>query len=203
MTQSQPKPQPWIVLGTELAYDGRTKVRQDRLRLPDGREADWEILVQGNTVATVAMTPGADSVVVFEQFRPGPGKELVELPGGGIEDGEDPLAAGLRELLEETGYRAQATFLAEPEWAASNSARRRYLVVAAGCWAAAEPSWDEWEFGNIRELPIGEFFALLLSGELTDAGLAMRGLFAFARAEPSEPALLVARDRIRELLRSF
>jgi len=51
----------------------------------------------------VALTPDK-RVIVTRQFRPGPEMVMDELPGGGVEPGEDPQAGAIRELKEETGY---------------------------------------------------------------------------------------------------
>jgi len=57
--------------------------------------ADW--------VNVLAVTPERE-VVLIEQFRHGTGEVTLEIPGGMVDRGEDPLAAGVRELAEETGY---------------------------------------------------------------------------------------------------
>lgn len=70
--------------GQELVFD---------LLHPDGQEF----------VGIIALTPD-HKVVIARQFRPGPEMVMDELPGGFIDDGETPIQAAKRELLEETGY---------------------------------------------------------------------------------------------------
>lgn len=63
--------------------------------------------------AVIALTPD-NQVIVTRQFRAGPEKWLDELPGGGIESGEDPQVGVMRELREETGYvPGEVKFLGE------------------------------------------------------------------------------------------
>jgi ADP-ribose pyrophosphatase len=57
----------------------------------------------GRAGAVIAITPELQ-VVVVRQFRAGPERMMYDLPGGGINEGEDPQAGVLRELREETGY---------------------------------------------------------------------------------------------------
>jgi 8-oxo-dGTP pyrophosphatase MutT (NUDIX family) len=54
-------------------------------------------------VNIVAVTKKQE-IVFIQQYRFGSGQIEVEIPGGAVEPGEDPLGAGIRELLEETGY---------------------------------------------------------------------------------------------------
>ncbi len=54
-------------------------------------------------VNVIALTQEKE-IVIIRQFRFGTEKIEIEIPGGAIEEGEDPLVAGQRELLEETGY---------------------------------------------------------------------------------------------------
>ena len=189
----------WQLLGSTPMFDGYTRVRRDTYRLPDGSESDWDVLEQGDTVAVVAFTTAA-SVPVFEQFRVGPARPIVELPGGLIDPGENALEAGARELLEETGFAAAALFDAGSEWAGANSTRRKSVVIAAGCRRVAEPRWEAGETGRIGELEASALVPHLLSGALSDAGAALRGLHVFARAELTDPPLVALQARVRTLL---
>ncbi|SDQ14995.1 tetratricopeptide repeat protein [Microbacterium sp. cf332] len=189
----------WTLLGSALAFDGYVRVRRDRYRLPDGSESDWDVVEIGDTVAVVALTPD-DTVVLFDQFRVGPRRVLGELPGGLIDAGEDAVGAGVRELREETGYRAGAVFDAGAEWAAANGRRRRHVVIAVDCVPAGEPTWGEHESGRIRTIPSSELLEHLTAGEVSDGGAAVRGLVRFALASDVAPALRAAQHRVRRLL---
>lgn len=64
--------------------------------------ATW--LAEGSRAGAVIAITKDNEVVISRQFRPGPEKVMEEIPGGGIDDGEEPEAGIMRELLEETGY---------------------------------------------------------------------------------------------------
>jgi len=198
-TPSTPLAQRWELLKESPAYRGYTTVRRDTYRLPDGTVSDWDVLEQGDTVAVVAIT-GTGDALLFEQFRVGPRAPVGELPGGLIDPGESPLQAGARELLEETGYRADALFHAGAEWSGANSTRRKNVVVAAGCRRIAEPTWEHGETGVIRVIGVDALIAHLLSGDLSDAGEALRGLLVFVSASVSEPVLQALQVTIRDAL---
>ncbi|WP_293788159.1 tetratricopeptide repeat protein, partial [uncultured Aeromicrobium sp.] len=189
----------WQLLRSTPMFDGYTRVRRDTYRLPDGSESDWDVLEQRDTVAVVAFTT-AGTVLVFEQFRVGPAAPIVELPGGLIDPGESALVAGARELAEETGFAAGALFDAGAEWAGANSTRRKSVVIAAGCHRVGDPRWEAGETGAIGELKASDLVPHLLSGALSDAGAALRGLHVFARADVTDPPLVALQARVRALL---
>jgi ADP-ribose pyrophosphatase len=140
-------------------------------------------------------------VVLFEQFRVGPGKTLLELPGGYVNENETPVDAAQRELAEETGYGSSAIYYAGSEWWSANSNRRKHLVIAAEARPGNDPSWDASEAGFVRLLPSDELMDFLLSGELTDAGLACRGLMKFAASAQASPGLDKLQATVRGLFR--
>lgn len=196
MTES---PVPWELLASRVAYEGYTTVRRDTYRLPDGTVSDWDVLEQRDTVAVVAVTESGEALL-FTQFRVGPRAAIGELPGGLIDDGEDPLAAAARELLEETGYAAAALFPAGGEWSGANSTRRKNVVVAAGCRRVADPRWEAGETGVVELVALTELIDHLLAGALSDAGEAMRGLQVFLRADVDDAALRALQERVAEAL---
>lgn len=192
----------WTLLGSSPAYDGYVRVRRDRYRLPDGSESDWDVVEVGDTVTVIAITTD-DSVVLFDQYRVGPQRVLGELPGGLIDPGEDAVVAGVRELREETGYRAGAVYDAGAEWAAANARRRRHVIIAADCVRVADPGWGEHETGRVRTIPATDLLEHLTAGETSDAGPAVRALVRFAGDHGVDPALLGLRSRVRELLTEY
>ncbi|GAI19023.1 unnamed protein product, partial [marine sediment metagenome] len=91
-------------ISSQLIYDGRAvKLRVDTVRMPSGRETTREIVEHSDCVAVVAIDAD-DNVLLVNQFRKPVEKELLEIPAGGIEPGEDPVATVRREMQEETGY---------------------------------------------------------------------------------------------------
>ena len=94
-------------LSSQPVYSGRVvKLRVDTVKLASGRETKREIVEHSDCIAIV-VTDGDDNVLLVKQFRKPAEKELLEIPAGGIEAGEDPLTTVQRELSEETGYRAK------------------------------------------------------------------------------------------------
>ncbi|MBI4472072.1 MAG: NUDIX hydrolase [Acidobacteria bacterium] len=81
----------------EIVFSGRVfKVVND---------GPWEIVVYPGAVCVVAR-PSADEVILIRQERRATGTVITEIPAGGLHEGEDPREAAIRELEEETGYRA-------------------------------------------------------------------------------------------------
>ncbi|UCR90114.1 NUDIX hydrolase [Mycetocola spongiae] len=190
----------WKKTSSVSAYEGYVTIRRDTYREPDSTLSDWDIIAGADSVAVLAFTPGDHSFIIFEQFRAGPERILQELPGGYLNSGERPVQAGLRELREETGFESHTFFDAGGEWWAANSSRRKHLLIVADARRVAEPHWDASERGRIGILPFAELRDFLLAGDLTDAGLACRGLLRFAHSNPTDSELLSLRDHVQGLL---
>ncbi len=92
-------------LSSKPIYQGYIiNVRVDTIRKPDGEVVTRDIVEHGPVVAVVAIDAD-DNLLMVRQHRTPIGKTLLEIPAGGIDPGEDPEAAVVREMQEETGYR--------------------------------------------------------------------------------------------------
>ncbi|REK66057.1 MULTISPECIES: NUDIX hydrolase [Cohnella] len=92
---------------TKPIFEGRMiSLQVDTVRLPNGETATREIVRHPGAVAVFALLEG--KMLVVEQFRKPLERVEVEIPAGKLEPGEDPEQAALRELEEETGYRAKS-----------------------------------------------------------------------------------------------
>jgi ADP-ribose pyrophosphatase len=92
---------------SEHAYHGVFfDVTRDQVSCPDGHQGVREYIDHPGAVMIIALT--ADGHILLErQYRHPLKRCFIEMPAGKLERGEDPLACAQRELLEETGYRAQ------------------------------------------------------------------------------------------------
>ncbi|OGW47084.1 MAG: hypothetical protein A2078_13360 [Nitrospirae bacterium GWC2_57_9] len=94
----------------------------------------WEALERvgiGGIVVMVGVTPEGN-VILEKQFRPPMGRDVLELPAGLVESGENMEQAAKRELIEETGWSAgKLEFLAEGpiSTGASTESLRAYLCT--------------------------------------------------------------------------
>jgi len=142
------KDRKWEVLSTEYLVRRRPwlTARRDVCRLPDGRiNNEYYVLEYPDWVNIIAITEGGE-VVLERQYRHGLGNTCYELPCGVIEEGETPLEAAKRELLEETGYAGgewEPLMTLAPNPATSNNLAHSFL--AKGVKKVAGQSLDATE----------------------------------------------------------
>ncbi len=156
-------------LSSERVFDGALlKVWRDRVRLPDGGESVREYVRHPGAVVVVAQLP--DGALLFErQFRYPLRRAFLELPAGKIDAGEDILACARRELREETGYEAAEWFhVGVMHPCIGYSDERIEIFVARGLTHVGH-EWDEGEFLEILQLPVGIVEERIHAGEITDA----------------------------------
>lgn len=151
-----------------MLYDGYRAVLGRRYVLPSGIEREIEIKLEGPTAVVLALTP-EDDVLLVREFRPGVEEVLRELPGGLVDEGEEPLEAARRELLEETGYAGELEY-AGGMVDCAYSTRIRHTLVARGCVRIQEPTPEEGESPELEIVSLAEFRKHLRSGRLTDIG---------------------------------
>ncbi len=140
----------------------------------DGSEHEFIIKKEGDPVCVLALTD-KNEVILVKQFRPGPKKILLELPGGGKNDDETPDGAIARELLEETGYAGDIEFVTRV-YDCGYSTLHRYAFVATNCKRVSEPKLDPNEDIEVLLLSMEDFRKQLRTGNMTDVETAYLGL---------------------------
>jgi 8-oxo-dGTP pyrophosphatase MutT (NUDIX family) len=162
---------PWKTLASQRVADYRIfQVRSDRLESPrTGAAHDFVVLESADWVNVVAITPAKD-VVLIEQYRFGSAQVTLEIPGGVIDPGEDPVTAGRRELAEETGYTARRfTLLGHVEPNPAIQTNRCYTVLAEDAEPAGSQHLDDREDIGVLLRPLAAVPDLLRGGAIRHA----------------------------------
>lgn len=103
-------PEPWVTLSTTVAFHNRwVTVALDQVQLPTGQQYTYTRLEPAGVGVGVIGLNAAGEVLLEREYRHGVEQVIWQLPGGLATPHEDLAAAGLRELLEETGYAPAAT----------------------------------------------------------------------------------------------
>jgi len=143
-------------------------VRSDRVQLPDGGTAGREYVVHPGAVMVVPLLDDG-RIVIERQWRYPLARVMLEFPAGKLEPGEMPLRCAVRELIEETGYRAA-------EWARAGILHNAIAYSNEGIevWFARKltlgpRALDAGEFLEVGSASQAELDELAMRGELTDA----------------------------------
>lgn len=173
-------------LSSQLIFDGRAvKLRVDTVQMADGRQTTREIVDHSDCIAVVAIDADNNALLV-KQFRKPVEKELLEIPAGGINPGEDPEAAVRRELREETGYLPQKLerlggFYSAPGYCSEYL----YLYLATDLIPNQLFAEDTEEISLVR-VPMVQILSLIASGSICDAK-SIAGLLAYLEYQKGRP----------------
>ncbi len=157
-----------LIQGQQVYQGHFLDVRRDRIRLPNGESAHREYIVHPGAVMVVPVLDDG-RLVIERQFRYPLGRVVLEFPAGKLDAGESTMHCAIRELMEETGYRAR-------EWARAGILHNAIAYSTEGIevWfarglVAGERSLDAGEFLDVTHATVAELVDLARRGELTDA----------------------------------
>ncbi len=107
MPERSPELKEEQVLSQEVIYQGRIlKLSIDTVRTANGQQSTREIVERTDCIGVVPVDADGN-ILMVKQYRLATGKELLEIPAGGIDPGENATEAVVREMREETGLRPQ------------------------------------------------------------------------------------------------
>jgi ADP-ribose pyrophosphatase len=160
---------PWKRITSKPAGDFQifTARWDEKVSPRTGRVHRFIILDSHDWVNIVAVTP-EQKLVMVEQYRQGTDTVELEIPGGLLNGPqESPLAAGLRELREETGYEGEsAEILCEQLPNPAFQSNRCHTILAQNCTLKHPLEWDSGEDLVVRLVPAEEIPGLIQAGRI-------------------------------------
>ena len=165
MTDSQPE----LTVKSETLFRGKIlNLRVDTVRMPDGRLATREIAEHSDSICAVPVD-GERNVLLVRQYRKPLESDLLEVVAGGIEPGEEPHDAALRELQEEIGYTSGNLRLLSGFWVAPGWCTEYMHAYLATELTRANLAADYDENITVVRVPLDRVLGLVENGEIQDA----------------------------------
>jgi ADP-ribose pyrophosphatase len=139
-------------------------LKRDMIYTEENLKGSFYALDSPDWINVIALTPDED-IVLVEQYRFGIEQVTLELPGGMVDPGEDPLTTAKRELLEETGFCSehwQSIGKVSSNPAIQTNFTHTYLAKNAYC--QQDQDLGEHEVIKVHTLPMAEFLSLAREG---------------------------------------
>lgn len=154
---------------SETVFEGNfLHVQRDQVALPDGKVATREFIRHPGAVMIVPLLDDG-RLLMERQYRYPMGRVMLEFPAGKLDAGEPPFDCAVRELEEETGYRAR-------EWAHAGVLHNAIaysdegieIYFARGLTVGSQ-HLDDGEFLELAQVSVAELDAMCADGRVTDA----------------------------------
>lgn len=176
---------PWLIHGERIVYDNEWV----RLALvdvePPGVERFEHHVVRLRRAAVAVVLDEQDRVLMLRRYRFVSAAWGWELPGGLVEEAEDPATAVAREVEEETGWMpAQLTHAVTYEPMIGMVASPHSVFVGVGATFRGDPQ-DVEEAGEVKWVPLSRVPKLLAGGELAGSGTIIGLLHVLALGKPA------------------
>jgi len=156
-------------ISSETIFEGRVvHLVRDVVELGNGKQTTREVVKHPGGVCVLALTDEG-KVVMVRQFRYAHMTVQLEIPAGKLEYGENPRECGIRELEEETGYKAGSfEFLGKMLPTPAYVGEVIYIFIARELHKVGQ-KLDEDEFLEVVEIGFDEAYSMVMDGIITDA----------------------------------
>lgn len=155
-------------LSTEQIYKGTLlDVRRDEVSLPNGKTSAREWIKHPGAACIIPVLPDG-KIALIKQYRYPVQAEMIELPAGKLDPGEDPENCARRELEEEIGYIAgKLTFVCNIHPAIGFASEKMWIYLAEDLVKTTENT-DHDEFLEIMPTSLAEAVKMVWDGKITD-----------------------------------
>ncbi len=154
-------------------FDGNIiKLRVETVELPDGKTATRELISHGGGVGVIAVDENGE-VFMVSQYRIAAREMMMEIPAGKIDNGEDPLECGKRELIEETGYTAEEFTYLGTYYATPGYCEEKLHLYLARKLKFVGQRLDEGEFLNVKKYKLDDLCNMVMENKINDAKTAI------------------------------
>ena len=156
-------------ISSQTIFSGRAvRLRIDTVETVGGRQTTREIVEHADCIAVIVLDTD-ENILLVSQYRQAVGKELLEIPAGGIDPGESPEDAVRRELREETGFspgkiERLGGFYSTPGYCTEYL----YLYLATDLTHSPLEAEDTEGINTVR-VPVSQVAGLIASGRICDS----------------------------------
>ncbi|MBQ6655412.1 MAG: NUDIX hydrolase [Erysipelotrichaceae bacterium] len=156
------------ILKEEVIYEGRVcRLTHDTVTFDDGTVGYRDVLHLNGAVGILAFKD-EDHIMLVQQYRHAIETDILELPAGMLEKGEDPLKAAERELEEETGYKAGKMTLLASFFTSPGVVRETIHLYLATDLTFVGQHLDDDEYLSVRTFSLEEIEQMIADNRLND-----------------------------------
>lgn len=174
-------------LSREVNYEGKiVEMCTDRIALPNGKVVEWD-MVHHKGAAAILPVDADGNLVMVRQFRNGPQQEILEIPAGGLNPGEDCRTCAIRELEEEIGFSAGEVHHLIDLYTTVAFCDEKIGIYYTEELFPSRQHLDEDEFVVIEHHPLEEVVDMILNGTIQDSKT-MAAVLAYKELKSRERA---------------
>ncbi|GMQ56999.1 NUDIX hydrolase [Vallitalea sediminicola] len=161
----------------EVFNGKRVRLVIDKLRMPNDKEVNWELITHPGAAAVIPVDNDGN-IIMVRQYRNAADDYVLEIPAGGVEEGEDPSICATRELEEETGYKSDNIEYLLKFYSSIGITDEMISIYVATDLKESVQNLDDDEYVTIEKYKLDELINMIYSGEITD-GKTISGLLAY------------------------
>lgn len=160
---------PYKILNSEIVFKGKVlSVKKDEITLPNEKTAFREVVLRGDATAVVPIDKDGN-IILIKQYRHPALKEMLEIPAGMLEEGENPEICAIRELEEETSFKAKKLIHLTTMYPAVGFCTEKIYIYLAKDLTQGNFNFDEDEFITVEKYSLEDAINLIYSGEIIDS----------------------------------
>ena len=155
-------------LTEELVYKGDyLDIFHTEVKLPNGKKGARDIIKHPGACAIIPFLDN-ENVILIEQFRKPLDKTILEIPAGKLNKAENPQECALRELQEETGYKANEMIYLGSIAPQPGFCDEIIHLFKASSLTKGEKHEDEDEFTKVKSFPLSKVKEMIREGKIID-----------------------------------